>query len=270
MKSFQFLLIALVAAMLLFGCCGSLPQNAGPQKPGAQAGGNNTQQPTGGNDVPPVPPKQNEPAATPMDAFLSALKLSNSGWSVAYSVSVGGQTPYTMKEYAKGLDRFRVDTIMQGTESRVYKVGSDMYTCTNTGTWVCYRYSGVAAGEDMGALQSGLENEPETYTVTLNGTMNIAGVTATCYKVVKDGTTTRYCISAEGVPLYISMSGGSASATVMSATSYSTSVSNSDFTPPAVAQDIPKIPEGGDACSYCEYFTGDDKASCLATCATAG
>lgn len=196
-------------------------------------------------------------------------------YMVAYDVvaSAGGeQMESQMTEYIKGTDRIRIDSTYSGIESRTYLMDDAYYSCTSqTGAWTCMKI----ANQEQGTTQAmdDMQSNMGDYQVVADGTMQVAGVAATCYKVTGPNLEHyRSCHSSEGVPLYIKMqstSMGQSYTTEMTATSYSASVSDSEFVLPAEATELPTGgagAAGGDLCSYCSYLTGDDKASCLASC----
>ena len=261
------LVIGLVCAVLLFGCA----QQAGGQQAGGQQ-----QQPATGNQQPQVQQEQGtqpqpeqaaegetqqpsgEPAPEPrtetgtqeeagagaLDGLLSALGLNN-GWKATYQLTgtaLSVATEFT--QYMKG-ENFRMDMEASGSDIRSYVLGKTIYTCTQlSGSWTCYSLGGQASEDEYAtySLQTGLDSEPEKYTVTRDGTMPVAGTVADCYLVVSTDGTVRYCISPEGVPLYVKTNAGSGDSGAISelvATSYQTSVADSEFELPAEPQQLP-------------------------------
>lgn len=292
----QFLLIALVAAMLLLGCTGSAPpqqnnnQPASPSANGQQTGSN--QQPAAqNNNNPPAAPAQNEQQAqggssggSASDDFLEMLGLRGTiQYKVAYDISSDAgvqQTSSQMTQYIKGTKKMRFDSAYAGTESRSYLLDDLFYSCSQQqGAWSCIKIA--LSKDDNTKAVDDIEANKDDYQITADGSMQIAGVTASCFKVSgKNIESYRACYSPEGVPLYVKMisaSGGKSFTTEMKATSYSTSVSDSDFVLPAAATEIPSVPSGGaggsgsgDLCSYCSYMTGSDKEDCLESCGGSG
>jgi len=265
----QFLIIALVAAMLLLlGCAGQQPA---PQAPAQQQN----------NQQPPAPPagdgqQTQQSSGSPLDELLGSLG-GTSGWKVAYTIT-GSEMPNAlqMTQYMKGTDKFRTDSTFEGTESRTYLLGNDIYSCTNSGGWTCFKFSGQMSGDDSFKIEKNLKDDSSKYTVTADGTKQVAGVTATCYKIVSSDSTTRYCVY-DSVPLYVMSTGtsnGRAYTSEMTATSYSKSVSDADFVLPATAQELPSIGGSGssgdsdrDICeSACSSLEGDARDQCEASC----
>ena len=262
--------------MLVFGCAQGpstpVPPAAQPSAPS-----------TGANTQPQAPPSQ--PQATPgssaADQLLSIMGLTQ-GWKVSYTIN-GTNMPSgsTMTQYIKGTDKIRVDSTAMGTESRSFVLSGKTYSCINQGeSWICYKVDSSQSGQNSTNLQNDIQSNPSKYTVTADGSMQVAGVTAACYKVVSVDGTVRYCVSQEGIPLYIKTTGstqGVSYESELTATSYSTSVSDSDFQLPATPQDIGSMTGGGSgsggagsACAYCNYLSGDQKTQCLASCSQAG
>ncbi len=256
----EFLVMA-IALALLFGCPGTEPEVQ--QKPTAE-------QPAAEQQA---PAEEEQGAAGALESFLGALQ-GQSGWMVTYLMSGTDMQASELSQYVMGGEKLRTDFVVSGTETRTYILDKDFYTCTNDGAWTCFKFEMQESASDMSyQLGSEVESNPNKYTITADGTMEVAGVTASCYRIVSDEGTTRYCVSAEGVPLYIQTNSGTGEEGTMiemKATTYSTQVSEADFALPAEAQEmqIPSAPRGGefDACSVCDYLTGEEKTECLESC----
>ncbi|HIH18834.1 TPA: hypothetical protein HA225_02555 [Candidatus Micrarchaeota archaeon] len=287
----ELLFVSLVAAMLLFGCAGSEPSQQPPAQaasaPKAPSTGGAAGASTGGNSQQAQPSQGSGQGATqgtsPLDSLMGALGLSN-GWKVTYLMTTSA-TPETseMTQYIKGTDKFRTDSVTMGIETRSIVLSDNIYICSKDGSWSCLKMSKQDdKGSESSRLNDEIKSNPSKYTVTADGTMQVAGTTATCYKVVSENSTTRYCVSPEGVPLYTksdSQSQGRAFSSELKATSYSLSVSDADFALPAEPTDLSNLYGGGstpgtgggesgdDACSYCNYLTGDQRDQCEAACA---
>lgn len=160
-------------------------------------------------------------------------------YTVTYGMtgsSQGSTVNYQMTQYFGGTDRFRMDSANGGTETRTYLMDKKFYTCTKQGgNWICMSMSSQT--DSPNKQFDDIANNPDKYTVTSDGTKNVAGTTAKCYKIVTPQGNVRQCFSNEGVPLYMetSFQGGSMK---MEATSYKASVSASDFTLPAEPTDL--------------------------------
>ena len=196
------------------------------------------------------------------------------------SISDGTQTSVQMTQYIKGTNKMRMDSTYSGIESRTFVLDKVMISCSQQqGAWTCLK---LASQEDKSTQATdSIESNMSDYTVVADGTKQVAGTTANCFKVTgKDVQNYRYCVSSDGVPLYMKMEGtseGHAYSQEMTATSYSKAVSDADFVPPATPTEMPALPSGygsanasgsGDACSYCSYLSGSDKDQCLASCSS--
>ena len=233
------LMIGIVCAMLLFGCAAQANPPSQPQSPPAASG---QQPPAGSNQQPanqqpananPAGVQNEPPAAQPAesasDALLAALRAS-SGYKAVYDVTAGNAT-YEMTQYLKG-GNSRTDVATGGMQIRMYDVSKKTSTCILAGTkWTCTSTTSQA-GNQTSDLSQQLQSEEAKYTVTADGIETFAGTAAACYKIVSSDGTNRYCVSPEGVPLYLKSSAGDGDI-VMEATSYSTSVADSDFALPA-------------------------------------
>jgi uncharacterized protein YcfL len=175
-------------------------------------------------------PLQGADASTEL---INSMKMkANIQWKAVYDISAAGKS-YEMTQYIKGLKRFRTDMSLQGMESRTYMVDDVYSSCTKVmDKWNCFKIDVPKQDESDKAIQS----NPTDYTIVADGTMNVAGTTAKCFKVtgLKIEGTFRYCYSNEGVLLYTKMQTAQAT-TEMTAKSYTTSVSDSEFVLPAEA-----------------------------------
>ena len=113
------------------------------------------------------------------------------------------------------------------------------------GAWTCFKFSMAGQDSSAGAKEE-VESNPQKYNIVADGTMQVAGVIANCFKLGDvQGFAIRYCYSAEGVPLYYKTTGtaeGKSFEYEMKAKSYSTSVPDSEFELPASPQELPTIP----------------------------
>ena len=214
-------------------------------------------QPVAAADAGPV--QTEKPAAT--DSAKSELKSLFAGrvpeYSVSYNsvVSGGGQEHKTrMAYYMNGADRIRIDTIAEGAaaESRFYTLAGKYVMCIRQGPeWTCMN---VAGKEQSGTtdpqddLKKFEEQIDASAVAALPGRV-IAGVSTKCYQTtltVNDSQAKGsglssgqyvYCLTSEGVPLYIEASTQTLKMT-QEADSYSTKVADSDLIPPAQAKDM--------------------------------
>lgn len=139
----------------------------------------------------------------------------------------------TMTMYVSG-KKSRADMNVEGIEARSYLLTDGMYACSKyEGTWMCY---------SMGPVETSNEEELEAnkakYTPVPMPSKTIAGVTAYCYQLDDvEGYVMDYCFSKEGAILW-SKTSGEGYVVEMTATSYSTSVTDADFVLPAEPTDM--------------------------------
>jgi hypothetical protein len=195
---------------------------------------------------------------------------------VSYDVTTSMSAGVTkMDQYLKGMSKIRIDTKSQGVDSRAYMLSDILYSCMmQGGAWKCYK---MDVPLNMSELASAdFSKNLDTYTIVKDGSMSVAGTSAACYKLteISTGHESRSCFSAEGVPLYVKSTATNPSTgtftSELTATNYGTSVPDSVFELPAVAETLPSFggQMGGtvDPCAYCDYLDGADKADCLASC----
>jgi hypothetical protein len=260
-------ILSLVLALLLIAC--SSPETPKTQDTADQA---NTQT---------APAEETKAQADASNEFNAYFAKRNLQWKIAYDLksnAQGEQTTMQMTQYMKGEQKLRTDVTAQGMESQIYIVNEVYTMCTKSdGSWSCFKSE--PSKDDAVTTEKweeSYEEDATKYDIVADGTKVVAGVTAKCFKVVEVGkadAVVRYCFSSDGAPLYMYFA-DSESSSEMIATSYSKSVSDSEFIPPAEAKDISAMyggaggtsPAGGDACSYCNYLSGTDKDECLASC----
>lgn len=254
-----------VSLLLLFGCAGgSEGQSSAKQPSGAAPAGNAAPQAQGqasatasqqaqAQESEPSAPAETKNEESAVDKFASLLGMKKSiAFKADYTVKVSGETAgdstksgtgqYSMTtgmtQYTKG-DKMRTDTESMGYSTRTYVLSEKVYLCTNADTgWVCMEFP---QGEEASQQAvSELESNPEEYSPVADGTMNVAGTAASCYRLDNvQGFKVKYCFSSEGVPLYVKTEGtaeGKAFQSETVAKSYSLSVSDSDFSLPAEPQ----------------------------------
>ena len=159
-------------------------------------------------------------------------------YMVQYNINAnvaGQQTSTAMTHYVKGITRMRTDTETQGMELRTVIDNGKIYTCTTaTGQWMCFETEVDMSMSDI--QQAEVEDNPEQYDIRALPDRTIAGVQTKCFEIdVEDGKVS-YCYSPQGVPLYVKTEGtteGIAYLSEMTATAYSTTVSDSVFEIPA-------------------------------------
>jgi hypothetical protein len=160
-------------------------------------------------------------------------------------------------------------------ETRSFILDKKITSCFNMGgSWSCSEME--MKENDMTAIEEDVVSDEDLdYVITEDGTKMVAGTNTECYKLVaNDGTsTTRYCIASDGAPLYIKSDATSDGHTITSeliATSYTKSVSDSDFIPPAKATPMGANPvmggDSSDPCAACAQIPEQYRSQCLASC----
>jgi len=162
---------------------------------------------------------------------------SNVGYKVDYTITstgAGVDTTLTMTMYVYG-ENSRTDTSAEGMEARTYIVDNEMYVCSQTGdAWMC-----LSMGPTPATSADELEANQATYAPISMPDKTIAGVTGHCYKLEDvEGYDMEYCFSDDGAILWTKTSGEGIT-TEMTATSYSTAVTDADFVLPAEVTEIP-------------------------------
>ena len=171
-----------------------------------------------------------------------------------YTATANGETTSgDMVMYMKN-PKFRTDitTTVDGTAmtSRIIYADSKIYSCTDAaGSWSCFESEASATATS--ANTSEVEDNPDDYAITADGTMVVAGQTASCFRIVANDNsfTSRYCYTASGVPVYIK-SEADGYVSELTATSYSETVAESDFDLPAEPGSYPGMPSGYDYSGY--------------------
>lgn len=170
-------------------------------------------------------------------------KRAKAQFTVTYDAefSAGGDSQLvTTTEYQDGAARKRTDTSLPGLgESRTYILGDRYITCSKFGNeWTCSESDMNIDFEfdesDEPVIDTEWDtSETEQASFERDGTMDIAGVTATCFKAdFGNDFSSRQCLSDSGVVLYMETMSSDGS-TVMRATSYKATVASSDFELPA-------------------------------------
>jgi hypothetical protein len=221
-----------------------------------------------------VPVVKEDAAVKKFKSYLTSK--STTSWKIAYDMTAsaaGTTTSGKMMQYMKG-SQFRTDFTSAGIESQTYVADDQYTTCMKQGTsWNCYKSDMTDNTKEM---ESDIAKDNSKYTITSDGTKMVAGVNTECYKIIslEPKMTSKYCIAADGAPLYVKTELPQA-ISELTATSYSKSVSEADFVPPAAAKDLKTLgstgsivapTEDADPCAACEQIPADYRADCLASC----
>jgi hypothetical protein len=190
-----------------------------------------------------------------LDDIKGLLGMGLRQYMVVYQMTFSGQNQPgysgTMTYYLKSDGKVRTDTSADQMETRIYVKAGSATSCTKQGEeWACYIIPVQQDQTDVGKNLEDAKNNIDTSPVTPLPDRVLAGVNCKCFKmtvttkapqeIVWDET---YCLSPEGVPLYTEAKSASLQS-VMTATKYSTQVSDADFVPPAEPQDLSKLMQG--------------------------
>lgn len=206
--------IFVILALVLYGCG---PQEIRPQEPPGTAQ-------TGAAEVETADEK-----TLPEGGRLAEIFARQPEYKVTYEMSSGGIKNEMTQYLSKG--RMRTDIAQSGTEMRTYLLDEEFISCSNAGgSWMCQKLEYAKTESD--ALNEDIKANPDAYDIESAGTRTIAGASADCFRVKTKSGSAEYCYSRDYVPLYIKTTSGGLSSELL-AKSYSTSVSESDFAPPA-------------------------------------
>ncbi len=186
------------------------------------------------------------------DQFRSFIQeaVANPNYRVSYQVESPNQPNLTVQQWFKG-NKIRMDTEMQGIQSRMYYVGEETTTCMNQGgNWRCFQLpetaeKSIAGKQGIDKLED-VKNNLESYQnrITKIDSRVIAGEQTSCFQV-EEPQNAKYWIACysnnHGIPLY--MEGENSEGTwKMTATSFQTSVSEEEFQFPAEPRSMPNMP----------------------------
>ncbi|MFH1650066.1 MAG: hypothetical protein ABIA93_05950 [Candidatus Woesearchaeota archaeon] len=237
------LVIMIVAGLMLAACTAG---NTSQPKPADDNNAANQETAPSGDSAGTTDDSMKNEKIAPADdasAEWKSLVGKNVGLSfmVKYEVqsNANGQaTNAEMTQYSKS-GKSRVDSMAQGMESRAYMMDNKVYSCINQGTWMCFA---ADSQQDSGADLTKYNDDSKAYQVTAMPSRNIAGKTAKCFQIIVESAKAQYCLSPEGVPLYImseGSEGGVSYTSTMTAKEYSTSVSDLVFELPAEPTAMP-------------------------------
>jgi len=241
-RNFQLSIFSLVVVILLLQSCATQqpPEQAGQTEERQQA----QEKAMDKNERVDAPKQeQGRDAKTTYRSILAAQSTLQYKADYSMELDADGQTSSSsVTQFVKGIEMLRMDVEQDGVQVRTIKQDNDFYSCFNMqGSWTCQKSTYQPSVSDQ-ATEDIRENV-ESYDVEFIGTATIADVQTSCYRVTIDDGTVEYCYSADYVPLLIKTATDQGTST-MTATSYSRSVSDSDFEVPANAGSMPGLPEG--------------------------
>jgi outer membrane lipoprotein-sorting protein len=185
------------------------------------------------------------PAGPQISDILKAGKLSTYKVTYKWTITGGGQTQTSEQTWYYKAPKARFDFSAgpagAGGTFSVYTLEDGTYICTGAGGQTFCQKSPGGSGLDANPAASfglQLQDHPDQFNASFQGTRSLAGQTAQCYGV-KALTGSAFgdvtsCYSSTGVPLLTQIKSQGQEFT-MEATNFSTSVSDADFKLPAAA-----------------------------------
>jgi hypothetical protein len=245
-------LITLAVMIAVTGLCLAACSSKSSGTPSASGNSGTTTTSSSGSTgtSPPSTANPGSSAIAKLTALTNSVDSAKHGtFKLSYaetSSTTGGSSAdtFTFEQMPPNKYLFAIDG---STKATIIDTGTGTYTCVNSsGRNVCISYGtnnpfasllSVITGEtvltEFKGLQSGLAAKLAGVSATFS-TQTIAGQSVQCVSGVKGGDSFKYCLTQSGVLAY---SGGSTATGggAISLTSYSTSVSASDFALPAGA-----------------------------------
>ena len=230
-------LIVLVACVLALAACGgaAAPAAPAPAATTAAAAATSTQA------------ASTAAAATSSGPniadVLKAGKLSTYKVTYKWTIVTGGQSQESEQTWYYKAPNSRFDfSAGPGATFSVFSLADGTYVCTNAGgSAFCQKSAAGAALQANPAADFGLQlqTDPGQFNSSYQGVKSIAGQQAQCYAVKSLAgaafAEVTSCYTATGVPLLTTMSAQGSTFT-MEASSFSTTVADSDFTLPAAVR----------------------------------
>ena len=192
------IVIAVIGLIAMSGCIGGGGGDQQKQPSGAE-------KPAGGEQPAQQPAEENKPAAGENIADKAKKSFSDlfnlgkpQGYTVSYDITAKnaeGMSKMTM--YFAGEKKMRIDSTSnydgEILESSIFLVGDESYMCTKTeGEWTCFKFTSKSESNKWEEMPKELEKDIEK--PLYDGTQNIAGINAECYKLDSGKTTSRYCV----------------------------------------------------------------------------
>jgi hypothetical protein len=171
--------------------------------------------------------------------ILKAGKLSSYKVTYKWTVTAGGQTQTSEQTWYYKAPKARFDfSAGPGAVFSVYTLPDGTYMCTGAGGQMVCQKGPAGSGLDANPAASfglQLQDHPEQFNSSFQGTRSIAGQTAQCYGVKSLAGTAfgdvTSCYSSSGVPLLTQIKSQGTDLT-MEASSFSTTGSDADFVLP--------------------------------------
>jgi hypothetical protein len=244
----QLFVLVMLVGLLLTACESAPSEQPNTDTTTDNAAGTQEENTPPVEDTPDTPVLNTEPAqeADARSDFEAAIGDGVGTYKVVYDIRTetdGKVYTGVMTQYMKGAEKMRIDNTAEGADTRMYLVDETTTICSKTGSsWSCFASNPDDAEQyETESPQEAVE-ENDDAVITHDGSMSLAGVTADCWKMVYEDGTARYCIY-DGVPLYIH-SEVDGNESELKAQSFTKTVKDSDFVPPAEPSEYPTMPSG--------------------------
>jgi hypothetical protein len=254
----------LLILALVFTACASKSSDTGAGAPATQAAATTAPTPTA------APTPTPAPTANPDQALIDLLRGGKAGaYKVTYTFSMAGGTTTTnqtgtLTQTVKSPLLRQDVTLTVGGQTQTISTfvkPDGIFTCGAfiSGSAACFNFSGALGGAIGGAAAAapqgptGIPSDLSGWNLVPTSSKNVAGQDTRCFtftgasSAATTGATAGQtlsgtgCFTTQGIPLYISTKTGTISAE-MTATSFSTTVTDADFALPYPVQQIPGRP----------------------------
>lgn len=202
------------------------------------------------------------PSANPDQALIDLLRSGKGGgYKVTYTFNMaGGPTSSnqtgTMTQTVKPPQLRQDMTLTVGGKTQSFSTfitTAGTFTCGAfiSGTPACFSFGGAAASAAVPQAPTGVPTDLTGFNLAPTSSKTVAGQDTRCFNFTGPASTTGAtagqtysatgCYTSQGVPLYISSKVGTIEST-MTATSFSTTVTDADFALPYPVQKFPGQP----------------------------
>jgi len=184
--------------------------------------------------------EQNQPTGDSVNSFFEKLGA-KAEYKAKYDIkmTVSGKTTSAVETMAVKGKNLKTEIETEGGKASTYFIDSKTYSCSAAaGQTMCFEIPAAQADTKTTERENDLRENWKNYQISPKGTRTVARKLATCFGYTVDNAQVEYCFSTDGVPLYI-RSDSEGNVVEMTASEYSTSVSDSEFELPAEVQKIP-------------------------------
>jgi hypothetical protein len=229
--------IALAAVVLAAACGGGAAPATTGEQTGAGTGVAATSAPAAGAAA--TGAAASAATGPSFASILGAAKTANYKVSYKWTTTADGKTETAEQTWYQLGAKSRFDFSTKDGSISFYDLTDGSFMCTRDKETMCLgmpKEAGLAANPGA-AFQLEVEDRPDRFDPTFEGTRQIAGQSAQCFALgtiaaAAAGVQSRICYSSSGIPLLIQQKITGLDFT-FEATSFSTNVSDADFVLPA-------------------------------------